>query len=73
MSEERVKDGLKAEVEIVQAENMTLKRLLVAKDSLLIQKTRSLDSVKVGRTTRTTSVPLQGRPHIACCLHIQSQ
>ena len=42
-------DKLKEEdMELTKSENMTLKRLIVAKDALLIQKSQTLENIKVG-------------------------
>ena len=46
-NEAKYKEDLSDEVEMVRAEHVTLKKLLVAKDSLLIQKNRVLDNIKV--------------------------
>ena len=46
-NEVREDENLREESAMVRAENTTLKRLLVAKDSLLIQKSRTLDNIKV--------------------------
>ena len=38
---------LREEVEMIRAENITLKRMLAAKDSLLIQKSSLIDNLRV--------------------------
>ena len=43
----REDENLREESAMVRAENTTLKRLLIAKDTLLIQKSRTLDNIKV--------------------------
>ena len=43
----RAEESMRGEVDLVRAENMTLKKLVIAKDRVLIQKTRLLDNIKV--------------------------
>ena len=46
-TEDSAMEKLREEMQIVEAENETLKRLLQAKDGLIIQKTSLIDNIKV--------------------------